>query len=111
MFGGIIVTNMRGSASLTDKIRRDRTADRSACPRGCPDIDLDLPDQVSMFLGEKRKEGSLIVGVVRLQRIANFTDFDALSLEPGVVVRFLDGASEVSSLRRIDYPWYEEYHR
>jgi adenosylcobyric acid synthase len=69
-----------------------------------PHIDLDLPDEDSMFLGDKRKEGSLLVGVVRLPRISNFTDFDALSLEPGVVVRFLDDPSEVGECGALIIP-------
>jgi adenosylcobyric acid synthase len=57
-----------------------------------------------MFLGDKRKEGSLLVGVVRLPRISNFTDFDALSLEPGVVVLFLDDPSELNDCGALIIP-------
>jgi adenosylcobyric acid synthase len=37
----------------------------------------------------------LTVAVVRLGRISNFTDFDALSHEPGVSVRFTQSAEEI----------------
>jgi adenosylcobyric acid synthase len=105
MFGGIIVTNMRGSAeSLTEGFEEIERLTGVPVLGVVPHIDLDLPDEDSMFLGEKCKEGSLIVGVIRLPRISNFTDFDALSLEPGVVVRFLDDASEVGSCSALIIP-------
>jgi adenosylcobyric acid synthase len=37
----------------------------------------------------------LRVAVARLRRISNFTDFDALSHEPGVAVRFTESAEEI----------------
>ena len=96
MFKGIIVTNMHGSPeSLKDGFNEIERLTGVPVLGVVPHIELELPDEDSMFLGDRRKEGSLVVGVVRLPRIANFTDFDALSLEPGVVVRFLDDASEV----------------
>ncbi|MBO3749647.1 cobyric acid synthase [Streptosporangiaceae bacterium NEAU-GS5] len=38
--------------------------------------------------------GTLRVAVVRLPRISNFTDVDALAAEPGVAVRFVTSAAE-----------------
>jgi adenosylcobyric acid synthase len=105
MFGGIIVTNMHGSAdSLSEGFAEIERLTGVPVLGVVPHIELDLPDEDSMFLGDKRRDGSLVVGVVRLPRISNFTDFDALSLEPGVVVRFLDDASEVSDCGALIIP-------
>ena len=105
MFGGIIVTNMHGSAdSLREGFQEIERLTGVPVLGVIPHIDLDLPDEDSMFLGDKHRDGSLVVGVVRLPRIANFTDFDALSLEPGVVVRFLDEASEVGECGALIIP-------
>jgi adenosylcobyric acid synthase len=41
-------------------------------------------------------EDFLRVAVVRLPRISNFTDADALAAEPGVLVRFTDSPAEVA---------------
>ena len=38
---------------------------------------------------------SLVVAVARLRWLSNFTDFDALAAEPGVVVRFTESAAEL----------------
>jgi len=52
---------------------------------------LDLPRPVKPPLGRD----ILTVAVARLGRISNFTDFDALSHEPGVSVRFTTSAEEI----------------
>ena len=105
MFGGIIVTNMHGSPdSLAEGFEEIEMLTGVPVLGVVPHIELDLPDEDSMFLGDKCKDGSLIVGVVRLPRISNFTDFDALSLEPGVSVRFLDDASQVKECNALIIP-------
>ena len=52
---------------------------------------LDALKDVATPLGKD----SLRVAVVRLGRISNFTDFDALSQEPGVSVRFTESYEEI----------------
>ncbi len=52
---------------------------------------LDAPRPVKPPLGDD----VLRVAVVRLGRISNFTDFDALAHEPGVSVRFTEAAEEL----------------
>lgn len=52
---------------------------------------LDVPRPVKPPLGKD----VLRVAVVRLGRISNFTDFDPLSHEPGVAVRFTESREEV----------------
>jgi adenosylcobyric acid synthase len=61
---------------------------------------LALDDRNAFPSGEGRPAGSqaadrLRVAVVRLPRVSNFTDVDALRAEPGVDVRFVTSAAEV----------------
>jgi adenosylcobyric acid synthase len=46
----------------------------------------------------------LRVSVVRLPRISNFTDVDALALEPGVLVRFAGGPAELADADLVVLP-------
>src|SRR4051794_21905928 len=61
---------------------------------------LDLEDSLGMdlapdFAGPPAGEESLRVAVVRLPRVSNATDVDALALEPGVEVSFTDRPEDV----------------
>ncbi|HSA50695.1 MAG TPA: cobyric acid synthase, partial [Yinghuangia sp.] len=49
-------------------------------------------------------EDILRVAVVRLPRVSNFTDIDALSVEPGVVVRFVTSPAEVADADLVVVP-------
>ena len=46
----------------------------------------------------------LRVAVVRLPRISNFTDIDALASEPGVLVRYADGPAELADADLVVLP-------
>jgi adenosylcobyric acid synthase len=62
-----------------------------------PDVWLDSEDalDVSARAATCADEPVLHVAVVRLPRVSNFTDVDALGVEPNVDVRFVDTAEEV----------------
>ncbi|NUW42584.1 cobyric acid synthase [Nonomuraea rhodomycinica] len=47
---------------------------------------------------------TLRVAVVRLPRMSNFTDVDALAAEPGVVVRFVTGAADLDDADLVVLP-------
>jgi adenosylcobyric acid synthase len=54
-----------------------------------PDVWLDSEDALDLDSRRSSDEGSLRVAVIRLPRISNFTDVDALGIEPGVDVTFV----------------------
>jgi adenosylcobyric acid synthase len=64
-----------------------------------PWLDLRLPEEDSVALGRKGsgpRQGALRIGVVRLPRIANYTDFDPLEAEPEVELAYLADPQEVA---------------
>jgi adenosylcobyric acid synthase len=54
--------------------------------------------------GEGEAGGVLRVAVVRLPHISNFTDTDPLAAEPGVLVRFVTGPSEIADADLVILP-------
>ncbi|HUH08337.1 MAG TPA: cobyric acid synthase, partial [Egibacteraceae bacterium] len=67
-----------------------------------PGLGLDGEDSMALergmgTAGPPLGADGLIVAVVRTPRIANFTDVDPLTCEPGVSVRFTDQAAEVAA--------------
>jgi adenosylcobyric acid synthase len=70
-------------------------------------IDLRLPEEDSVALvrkGKTRRDGAVRIGVVRLPRISNYSDFDALEQEPGVDLRYLGTPEEVDGLDLVVLP-------
>src|SRR5207248_5704038 len=62
------------------------------------DLWLDVEDSLALDGGPPEvpaQAGTLDVAVIRLRWMSNFTDFDALSVEPGVRVRFTRSPADV----------------
>jgi adenosylcobyric acid synthase len=71
---------------------------------------LDVEDSLALDAGRPGPAGPplgpdvLRVGVVRLPRISNFTDIDALAAEPGVLVRFASSPAELADADLVVLP-------
>jgi adenosylcobyric acid synthase len=71
---------------------------------------LDVEDSLALDAGRPAAAGPplgadvLRVAVVRLPRISNFTDIDALAAEPGVLVRFASGPAELADADLVVLP-------
>ncbi|MGH9035490.1 MAG: cobyric acid synthase [Acidimicrobiia bacterium] len=91
---GFIINKFRGDvALLTPGLAELET--RTGVPTlgvvpWSPGLDLDAEDSLDLPPAGRPAAGALDVAVVRLPRISNFTDFDALALEPAVSVRYLE---------------------
>ena len=61
-----------------------------------PWIPLDIDDEDSVTdRFRQRREGEIDIAVIRLRRISNFTDFNALALEPGMGLRYVSSVAEL----------------
>ena len=104
MVKGILINNLRGNPEGL-RPGMDLLEEMTGVPvlGVVPHMDLELPTEDSMFISNDG-EGNLRVGIVRLPRISNFTDFDALSLEEGVMVLYIDSSEEVGEVDAIIIP-------
>ena len=105
MVRGIILNNMHGDASVLGS-GIEELEERTGVPvlGVVPHLELSLPSEDSQSLRGTPGAGTCTVGVIRLPRIANFTDFDAFSLEEGVCVRYLDTPEGVADADIIIIP-------
>ncbi len=103
LIGGFVVNKFRGDAAVLAP-GLEKLSELTGRPffgtlpwvwglglDGEDSLALDTPREVSTPLGRD----ILRVAVVRLSRISNFTDLDALSHEPGVSVRFTESYEEL----------------
>ncbi|HSV42246.1 MAG TPA: cobyric acid synthase, partial [Methanomassiliicoccales archaeon] len=95
-FKGIVLTNLYGGRESLGEGISILEEDTGVPVIGVlPHLELQLPDEDSMFLGNGRKKtGAVRVAVVQLPRISNFTDFDALSLS-GADISYVDRPDEL----------------
>ncbi len=68
-----------------------------------PDLWLDSEDALDLE-GRRSAEGARKVAVVRLPRISNFTDVDALGLEPGLDVVFVSDPTRLAEADLVVLP-------
>jgi len=73
-------------------------------------VAIDAEDSLALAEAERRGDvssgpgGALDVAVVRFPRISNFTDLDALALEPGVGVRWVGHANQLAGADLVILP-------
>lgn len=103
---GIIINRFRGDASLLES-GISAIEDRTGLPilGVVPYLKLDLPAEDSLGLEFSRGDaGAVRVGVVRLQRISNHTDFDALAREPDVELIYVERPVQIANLDLLILP-------
>ena len=59
------------------------------------DVEIEEEDSLAESLNKRTAAGEIDIAVIRLPRISNFTDFQALSLEEGVSVRYVERPGEL----------------
>jgi adenosylcobyric acid synthase len=100
---GFVINKLRGDPALLaggpDELERRIGVPTLAVLPYLHDVALDAEDSLALSgrrprpigRSEPRAAADIIdIAVIRLPRIANFTDFDALAIEPGVAVRMIE---------------------
>jgi adenosylcobyric acid synthase len=104
---GIIINKFRGDAALLGS-GIEMLQDRTGLPvlGVVPMLDLQLPEEDSVALERKSKapQEGLQIGVVRLPRISNYTDFDPLEREPDVALRYIERPEQLDGLDLLILP-------
>ncbi|SHJ11109.1 adenosylcobyric acid synthase (glutamine-hydrolysing) [Malonomonas rubra DSM 5091] len=104
---GIIINKFRGEASLL-KSGIEAIEDRTGLPvlGVVPVGDFKLPEEDSVALERKAKEKKtgIQIGVVRLPRISNYTDFDPLEQEPDVALSYIEKPEQLDGLQLLIIP-------
>ena len=104
---GFVVNKFRGDVDLLRPGLADLEARTGRPTYGVlpwhPDLWLDSEDALDLE-GRRSAEGARKVAVVRLPRISNFTDVDALGLEPGLDVVFVSDPARLAEADLVVLP-------
>jgi adenosylcobyric acid synthase len=108
LVAGFVVNKFRGDVTLLEP-GLDELAGLTGRPTygvlpWHPDLWLDSEDALDLEGRRSSSHGGLRVGVVRLPRISNFTDVDALGLEPDVDVTFAATPRELAGVDLVVLP-------
>lgn len=96
MVRGLIINKFRGDKSILDpgvKMLEDRAGIPVVGVTPYLHVDIEDEDSLSQRLQAKDQVDLIDMAVVRLPRISNFTDFNALEIIPGVSLRYVDSAA------------------
>ncbi len=106
---GIVINKFRGEKALLDS-GIALIEDRTGVPvlGVLPWLPLDLPEEDSLALEKKKKvpraDASVRIGVLRLPRISNYSDFDALERWPEVGLCYVERPHELEGLDLLILP-------
>ena len=113
LVGGFVINKFRGDAALLEpgleQLRGLTGRPVLGVLPWLPGLWLDVEDSLDLA-GERGQspppvgQDVLRVGVIRLPRMSNFTDVDALAAEPGVLVRFATRSEEIADADLVVLP-------
>ena len=104
---GLLINKFRGDVRILEpglRMLEDRVHVPVLGVVPWTDVELEDEDSVTERFARTAGEGDLDVAVVRLAHISNFTDFQALTLQPGVRVRYAQTARELEHADLIVLP-------
>lgn len=97
---GIVINKFRGDKKILEP-GLDMLEERAGKPVlgvvPYADVHIEDEDSLAESLMAREEVGKLDIAVIRLPKISNFTDFQALALEPMVSVRYVNSPSELGN--------------
>jgi adenosylcobyric acid synthase len=108
LVAGFVVNKFRGDRSLLEPGLAELAALTGRPMYGVlpwhPDLWMDSEDALDLDARRSGTDGALRVAVVRLPRISNFTDVDALGLEPDLDVVFASSTRDLAGADLVVLP-------
>ncbi len=104
---GVIINKFRGDVKILEpglKMLEERIHVPVLGVVPWMDVELEDEDSVTERFNRAQGQGDLDAVVVRLRHISNFTDFQALTLQKGVRVRYAEKASDLEGADIIVLP-------
>ncbi len=95
---GVVINKFRGDVKILEpglRMLEERIQVPVLVVVPWMDVELEDEDSVTERFHRAAGTGDLDVAVVRLRHISNFTDFQALTLQPGVRVRYAEKAGDL----------------
>jgi adenosylcobyric acid synthase len=95
---GLIINKFRGTISLLQEgltMLEERSAKPVLGVVPMLEVDIEDEDSLSSRFTRKKTDGVLDIGVIRLPKIANFTDFYALEATEGLNIRYIDTVQDL----------------
>ncbi len=97
---GVLINKFRGDVKILEpglRMLEDRIGVPVLGVVPWMDVELEDEDSVTRRFHEAQGKGDVDVAVVKLDHISNFTDFQALTLQPGARVRYVTRPGEIEN--------------
>lgn len=95
---GLVINKFRGDKRILEpglQMITDRCGKKVIGVVPYTDVDIEEEDSLAESLNARAASGAIDVAVLRLPKLSNFTDFQALAAEPEVSVRYVTKVSEL----------------
>lgn len=97
---GLVINKFRGDEKILEPgiaMLEERCGKQVLGVVPYAEVDIEEEDSLAECLNDKLVKQGVDIAVIRLPKVSNFTDFQALSLEPMLSVRYVDKLSELGN--------------
>lgn len=97
---GLVINKFRGDEKILEpgiSMLEERCGKQVLGVVPYADVDIEEEDSLAECLNDKLVKRGVDIAVIRFPKVSNFTDFQALAMEPMLSVRYVDKLSELGS--------------